>query len=101
MTSEKTWRDPTPRELDDPMFNAIWDVIKSWDINVPHAYYGYCGATGNHVATILDAVAAVDGDAQWNAATDAAVEIIEDMTLQHGMCDAITAAKRIRALKRG
>lgn len=50
------WRDPTPEELEDPQFNAIWNVIKTWDINVPEAYNGYCGATGNHVVAILDAL---------------------------------------------
>jgi hypothetical protein len=45
--------------LDDPKFGAIWQTIKSWDINVPGAYNGYCGATGNHVRAILDALAAM------------------------------------------
>jgi hypothetical protein len=48
------WPDPEPEMLDDPEFNAIWAVIKTWDINVPRAYNGYCGATGNHVRAILD-----------------------------------------------
>lgn len=50
------WLDPTPAMLDDPVFNAIWDVIKSWDVNVPGVYAGYCGANGNHVRLIYDAV---------------------------------------------
>lgn len=50
------WRDPLPEELETPEFNAVWDVIKTWDINVPEAYNGYCGATGNHVVAILDAL---------------------------------------------
>ena len=50
------YRDPLPRELVLPVFNAIWSVIKSWDINVPSEYKGYCGASGNHVAAILDAL---------------------------------------------
>ena len=45
--------------LDDPTFNAIWQVIKSWDVNVPGVYIGYMGATGNHARAILDAVQAV------------------------------------------
>jgi hypothetical protein len=36
-------------------FEAVWQCIKSWDIAVPDAYFGYCGATGNHVRAILDA----------------------------------------------
>ena len=53
-----TWLDPTPEMLEDPDFEKIWQVIKSWDINVPSAYAGYCGATGNHVRAILDALQA-------------------------------------------
>ena len=48
------WPDPTPEMLSDPEFEAIWQAIKTWDINVPRAYQGYCGATGNHVRAILD-----------------------------------------------
>jgi hypothetical protein len=55
----KEWPDPTPEMLNDPQFEAIWQVIKSWDIHVPEAYSGYCGATGNHVRAILDALATV------------------------------------------
>lgn len=51
------WPAPTPEMLDDPAFNAIWNAIKSWDVNVPHVYGGYCGAEGNHVRAILDALA--------------------------------------------
>ena len=50
------WQDPTPEMLKDPMFDAIWNVLRTWDISVPEAYDGYCGATGNHVRAILDAV---------------------------------------------
>lgn len=53
------WPDPTPEMLQDPQFNAIWSAIKGWDINVPGAYGGYCGATGNHVRAILDALRSV------------------------------------------
>jgi hypothetical protein len=44
--------------LADPLFNAIWNVIKNWDISVPHIYVGYCGATGNHARVIYDAIKA-------------------------------------------
>lgn len=50
----KRWPDPTPEDLTLPAFDAIWNVIKTWDINVPGVYVGYCGATGNHVKAILD-----------------------------------------------
>ncbi len=54
--SIQPWPDPTPEMLASPEFNAVWECIKSWDINVPAAYGGYCGATGNHVRAILDAL---------------------------------------------
>lgn len=44
----KGWPDPTEDMLRDELFEAIWQAIKTWDINVPAAYNGYCGATGNH-----------------------------------------------------
>jgi len=51
------WPDPTPEMLaGDPRFDAIWNVIKTWDINVAGVYTGYMGATGNHVRAILDAL---------------------------------------------
>lgn len=50
------WPDPLPEDLRTPEFEAIWQTIKTWDINVPEAYSGYCGASGNHVKAILDAL---------------------------------------------
>lgn len=50
------WPDPTPEMLASPDFDAIWQTIKTWDIQVPGAYGGYCGATGNHVRAILAAL---------------------------------------------
>jgi hypothetical protein len=53
----KSWStSPTETELTDPLFDAIWETIKTWDINVPGVYNGYCSATGNHVKAILDAI---------------------------------------------
>ena len=49
----------SPEFLTDPVFNAIWNEIKSWDINVPEEYEGYCGATGNHVSAIFRAIHSV------------------------------------------
>ena len=52
------WRDPDPYELDLPEFNAIWDLIKHWDIGIPQDIEAgkqyYSDATGNHVVAILD-----------------------------------------------
>lgn len=50
------WKDPTPEMRADPLFDKIWQVIKTWDINVPNVYRGYCGATGNHVAAIYEGI---------------------------------------------
>ena len=47
---------PTESDLRDPQFEAIWQVIKSWDVNIPEFYSGYCGATGSHVMLILRAI---------------------------------------------
>ena len=54
------WPDPTGKDLKNPLFHVIWECIKKWDINVPNAYVGYCGATGNHVKAIMDALNAAD-----------------------------------------
>jgi hypothetical protein len=62
------WPDPTPEMLDgDPRFEAIWQRVKLWDINVPDVYAGYCGATGNHVRAILDALEALSSSAPAEA----------------------------------
>ena len=50
------YSDPTPEMLNDPIWEAIWDEIKTWDINVPYEYAGYMGATGNHVTAIFKAI---------------------------------------------
>ncbi len=50
------YSDPTPDMHSDPIWNAIWDEIKTWDINVLTEYSGYCGATGNHVTAIYLAI---------------------------------------------
>ena len=53
----KEMPNPTPEEVEsDPLFQAIWEVVKSWDVNVPEYYSGYCGANGSHVALILNAI---------------------------------------------
>lgn len=56
--------DPTPELLSDPVWNAIWEVIKSWDVNVPDAYSGYMEANGNHATMIFQAIRAVPSPAE-------------------------------------
>lgn len=51
----RPWPDPTPEMVDSPEFEAVWQCIKDWDINVPDVGYWH-GATGNHVRAILDAL---------------------------------------------
>lgn len=52
----RPWPDPTPEMFEANGFMTIWDCIKHWDINVHDVYSGYCGATGNHVRAIMDAL---------------------------------------------
>jgi len=47
---------PTPMDLVDPLFEAIWSVAKTWDVNAPEYYNGYCGLNGSHVMLILESV---------------------------------------------
>ena len=53
------YRDPRPEELTDPLFNAIWEVTKDWDVRIPKVHGGYTGMTGNCVCVIMDAVRAL------------------------------------------
>lgn len=50
---EFPWPDPKPEDLEKDDFNLVWECIKTWDVNVPEVYSGYCGCTGNHVMQIL------------------------------------------------
>jgi hypothetical protein len=48
---------PTPTMVEgDKLFDAIYKVIKSWDVNVPEYYQGYCHANGSHATLIYHAV---------------------------------------------
>lgn len=47
---------PTESDLIDPVFNAIWEATKRWDVNAPEYYSGYCGMNGSHVMVILNAI---------------------------------------------
>ena len=47
---------PTDDDLADPLFEAIWQVTKTWDVNAPQYYSGYCGLNGSHVMLILNAI---------------------------------------------
>ena len=53
---------PTNADLTDPVFEAIWQATKTWDINAPEYYVGYCGMNGSHVMLILNAIRALAKD---------------------------------------
>lgn len=50
------WPDPKIADLESEDFNALWETIKTWDINVPAVYEGHCSTTGNHVIALLMAL---------------------------------------------
>lgn len=50
---------PSDTDLSDPLFNAIWEVTKTWDVNAPEYYEGYCGLNGSHVMIIINAIRAI------------------------------------------
>jgi len=75
----ETLRDPTADELESPLFNAIWNAIKGWDISRTSNGV-YSGPTGTDVCTILDAIA---GAAQASGPT--AEERIR--TREHWICE--------------
>jgi len=59
---KKKMPNPTPEEMASPQFESIWNIIKTWDINVPEYYNGYAGGNGSHVKLILDELKVVMRD---------------------------------------
>jgi len=55
-TPRQPMPDPTEAMLKDPVWNAIYDTIKTWDVNVPEFYNGYCHSTGSHATLIYEAI---------------------------------------------
>lgn len=51
--------EPTKDDLESPLFNRIWEVIKGWDIQRKPGE-GYAGATGTEVMAIIEAVKEVE-----------------------------------------
>lgn len=57
MIPTKPMPNPTPQMLNnDPVFDAIWEVVKHWDIGASEYYQGYCCGTGSHVTLIYEAL---------------------------------------------
>jgi hypothetical protein len=56
--TNKQMPNPSEVEVNSGLFKKIWAVMKSWDVNAPEYYSGYCGANGSHVKLILDAIEA-------------------------------------------
>lgn len=49
--------DPTEHDLNDPLFESIWQSIKGWDLSRNGGIgASYAGATGTDVMTILNPV---------------------------------------------
>lgn len=53
-------QDPTQQDLDSPEFNAVWSVIRKWDLDrgdiSTSERCNYENATGTDVMTILNAI---------------------------------------------
>lgn len=47
---------PSKEEMDSELFDAIWKIVKDWDIGDPNYYTGYTGGNGSHVKILLDAI---------------------------------------------
>lgn len=84
------WPDPTKEQLVTPLFNAIWEVIKKWDIGLPQdidetGHQLYSGATGNHVVAIMQAIEKVDSN----------IDVILPSEVLFGFCAYITGRTEI------
>ncbi len=47
---------PSADDLENPIWNSIWQTIKNWDVNVPEYYEGHCGPSGSHASLIFNAL---------------------------------------------
>jgi hypothetical protein len=68
--SDEEMPSPTKQEMDSPEFNAIFDIIKDWDIKVPKYSSGYKGGNGSHVKLILDSIKAKRRENNINTTLD-------------------------------
>ncbi len=78
-------RAPNSEELASPLFEAIWQAIKGWDLQrKPGA--GYAGANGNDVATILDAIYPVIEQSAQAMVRAARADAFEEAANQFRQC---------------
>jgi len=89
MTDEIKWPDPTQEMLDSPEFNAVWELIKTWEIHAPQVDIvgQYSAGTGNHVRAILDAIK--------NSRTNTVKEIVKKL-----QCTSLGSKTRIELIKK-
>jgi hypothetical protein len=90
--------DPTPAMLEDPLFDAIWNAIKGWDIS-RHNNGVYSGPTGNDARHIYDAILSSRPPAEPVAQErirGVAVRLVMAgfMASKHGLEDEIKTAER-------
>lgn len=76
---------PTEEQLASPEFEVIWQAIKSWDVNVPECYGGYCGANGSHVAIILNALGKLSPSTTQKGTREEAMQELADQAQELGM----------------
>jgi hypothetical protein len=82
--TREPYPEPTPAMLDnDPLFDAIWDAIKRWDIS-RHNDGMYSGLTGNDVRHIYDAIKRIPTEPQTSIEPD---EILRLRAAMDYACD--------------
>jgi hypothetical protein len=88
--------DPTPEMLETPEFNAVWNVIKGWDVD--HGGGMRSGATGNDARAILDALDALEPKLKPISGAEFVDGMEEAISQRNAEVDAlVNAALRVRA----
>jgi exonuclease VII small subunit len=97
-----SYPDPTPEMLDgDPLFEAIWQAIKGWDISRRNDGL-YSGPTGNDARHIYDAISAALDKANRIEALEDRIDELEQAKqewteageIMHDRIEALEAALR-------
>lgn len=77
-------RNPEHVDIENPLFQAIWDKIKTWDVKTPDNMR--TGTSGNHACAILDAVTPLINKAMEHT-WDRAIEETQDLNHIHDSRD--------------